>query len=249
MLLDNGSARAYYAHITTHWAYIMSTFKIAGKDFFQYVAYRLKKDGLGFLPASKWENGATDTKTHIRAIVPKNAYDFLVYCHELGHCKSKQLQRSMGSSFFGWDVCDNTLHNEYNAWVWAFRYMDKLKMRVSKSDLVKALNASFKSYTSKADNKRLANDLIEKLNDLLGIELEMESVRPVYNVGHGRFWNSKPLLDTSWVEDSWEPVKGWFDEMHAWGEAIPAKPTKNEKHRPWMDLLDKQRKKGWKHKR
>lgn len=215
----------------------MSTFKIAGKDFFQYVAYRLKKDGLGFLPASEWIDGATDAKTYIKAIVPKNAYDFLVVAHELGHCKSKQLPRSMGSSFFGWDVCDNSLQNEFNAWVWAIRYMRKLKLEVSQSDMVEALNRSFKSYTSKANNKRLANDLLEKLNGLLGIELEMESVRPVRDA-------DSVLCSVRKFTDGW-----WMDETTTWTEVIPAKPVaQNKKHRPWMDLLDKQRKQGWKHK-
>lgn len=226
----------------------MSTFKIAGKDFYQYVAYRLKKDGIGYMPSDRWQEGSTDTKTYIKAIMPQQAYHFLVYAHELGHCKSKQLPRSMGSSFFGYNVCDNTLQNEFNAWVWAIRYMRKLKMTLAPEAWVRALNDSFRSYTRKADNKRFANDLLEKLNDILGIDLEMESVRTYpKNRDTTTLWISpQPMFDfPKWTDIDWKPCAG---EMQSWGEAVPAKPiVQNKKHRPWMDLMDKKRKKSWKH--
>lgn len=235
----------------------MSTFTIAGKDFYQYVAYRLKKDGLGYTPSKSWHDGSTDTKTFIKAILPKSAYDFLVFAHELGHCKSKQLPRSMGSSFFGFhDVCDNTLQNEYNAWVWAIRYMRKLKIVVSAEEMTKALKDSFLTYTRSADNKRFANDLIEKLNDMLGINLEMESVRPVrHHPASTSLWISSAPLFTP-LKDAGQPVREWMDEAFDWMPLLEGKPKKikgtitpvstNKKHKPWMDLMDKKRKHSWK---
>lgn len=245
----------------------MSTFMIAGKDFYQYVAYRLKKDGIGYTPSSRWHDGSTDTKTFIKAILPKTAFDFLVYVHELGHCKSEQLPRSMGSSFFGFhDVCDNTLQNEYNAWVWAIRYMRKLKIVVSAEEMTKALKDSFLTYARKADNKRFANNLIEKLNDMLGINLEMESVRPTRHSECTLLWTSSKSLDSfegkvmKWMGE-WLPAAGdtpatskdWDDYFFP---VMPSKSQKvkgaitptstNKKHKPWMDLMDKKRKHSWK---
>lgn len=238
----------------------MSTFMIAGKDFYQYVAYRLKKDGLGYTPTKDWYNGCTDTKTFIKAILPKTSYDFLVYAHELGHCKSKQLPRSTNAVYFRGGSCDNTLQNEYNAWVWAIRYMRKLKIVVSAEEITKALKNSFLSYTKDADNKRFANDLIEKLNNILGINLELENTHLARQSERITFWISSSPLFTPF-EDIWQPVLTREDEYFDGKPLLKDRPDKakanktkrvitpastNQKHKPWMDLMDKKRKHSWK---
>lgn len=229
----------------------MSTFKIAGKSFYEYVGYRLKKDGLGYLPSSRWEDGSTDMKTFIKAVVPACAYDFLVYCHELGHCKSRQFPGSVMASFQGF-VDEPRLLSEFNAWEWAIRYVRRLGLSVTKQEWVSALNKSFKSYTKAATDKRKANDLIEKLNGMLDVDLEMESVTPILD--KSKFSN----INVSWSNtvidwrDSWTKLDdiygGWVSESQ---ERVPKKTVapvvQNKKHKPWMDLLDKQAKKHRKH--
>jgi hypothetical protein len=215
-------------------------FKIAGKDFYEYVAYRLKKDKLGFIPSGRWNEGSTDRVTFIKSVVPNSAYDFLVYAHELGHCKSEQFA-SNSCAFFSGGVDYNRLRSEFNAWVWAIRYIRKLKIEVTKQEWVDALNKSFKSYTREYSGARTSNDFIEKLNNMLGISLEMESERVNVTTSYPfisansvmRFPTAREILG------DWEPfvpVKKTTTEK--------AKPvTINKKHKPWMDMLDNQRKK------
>jgi hypothetical protein len=225
------------------------SFKIAGKDFYQYVAYRLKKDGLGFIPGREWKDGATDCKTYIKSIVPKTSYDFLVYTHELGHCKSVQLP-STSNAFFDNTVSPERITNEYNAWVWAFRYLKKLGITYSKDEILKALNDSFRSYTKNARDIAQANNLIKKLNNLLGIDLHFEVAKKTCYDAYGytslagypdmRMWEMKDLLPIN-SPGNWE----W--SVFTTPEKKKKQPTVNKKHMPWMDLLDKQRKKYDKH--
>lgn len=215
----------------------MSTFTIAGKDFYQYVAYRLKKDGLGFLPASVWGEGCTDARSYIKAVVPKTSYDFLVYAHELGHCKSEQKLPPSGLMFAYDQTSSESLSNEYNAWVWAFRYLKKLGITYTKEEITSALQSSFKSYTRKAKYPKQANFYIEKLNKLLDINLSFEDV------------SKKSIKFENYTRTtiSWGSLGDYFEPV--WESKPVATPKLNKKHQPWMDLLDKKRKHSWKNKK
>lgn len=141
---------------------------IAGKTFPEYIAYRLIKDGIGFKVArSIWE-AATDRKNYIECTIPKTAQEFMVYCHELGHVKSRQYEQSSG--FIGGGVCENTLKNEVNAWIWGVRYFKRLGFEITE-EILSDMRYAFSSYTKYAD-KRIVKESLNILELKTGISFE-----------------------------------------------------------------------------
>lgn len=81
-------------------------FMVGKRTFPEYVMKRLIKDKIGFQPQENWKGSFTDYKTLISAPLAQNPKDFLVYCHELGHCKSYQPEQNLAIQMLGVGVTD-----------------------------------------------------------------------------------------------------------------------------------------------
>lgn len=218
-------------------------FRIAGRSFGQYCAKRVDKDALGLIPVSKWEEAATDCKTYIRSVIPKNCQEFLVYCHELGHCKSKQPVSEPSFGFFGSNWCNGRLTCEYNAWVWALRYFKRLGFKLSEQH-EKIIKYSLESYFKAARDKLFAKVLSEKFEKWCGIstfvpEPEQEREFPTISI----CTSTKSLGKTRWEDFNMTEGLPWFDWTDIKEKPIQKKP---DNWKPWHDLKQKQLKKSWK---
>lgn len=142
---------------------------IKGKSFSQYIMRRMEKDCIGYSPSEDFMEGYAHLNT-IRAIIPKEPYEFLVYVHELGHIKSKQYHRT--PSFYGVHskACPATVENELNAWLWGLRYYKRLGFKLCAKGVV-AIQKSFGSYLKNADEDvaRMASD---RLYEAHGVHVE-----------------------------------------------------------------------------
>lgn len=214
---------------------------IKGYSFSKYIERRLSKDGLGFVPTQDLMDGVAYS-SHIQAIIPKTPSEFLVYCHELGHLKSKQYQRERSSMLLG-GVCEATLENELNAWLWGIRYYKRLGFNLCKQShgLIKK---AFESYLNQADRKqaeRVAHILYRKT----GVQCVLRE--PIKTEGLNPF----SALPKPWL----------LDEFTSVGFPWPAKttitkPKQKEKKvkplpknwKPWHDLREKDVKRQWKNK-
>ena len=198
-------------------------YRVAGKTFAEYVTRRMLKDGIGFNPRSDWKDSCTDLYSYIAAPIPKTDAEFITYCHELGHCKSKQ--RIAYSSFFtatfGGKWAKERLVSEVNAWKWGIRYFKRLGLSLSE-DVVKVVQWSLNSYFKNADDYSLAEKLSEEFEAYSGIVTE--KYKSFSSINHNYFGTTtftypvKPVIIK-------EKPKGW---------------------KPWHDLKQKQMKKSWK---
>lgn len=210
---------------------LKSGIKVGGKSFPEYIAKRVIKDGLGFQPGTYLKDGETDCKTYIKAVVPVEAYEFLVYCHELGHVKSKQYPRVARASFLGNTVCRNTLQNEFNAWKWGLSYYRRLGFELC-SEGKKLIKETFGSYLNLGD--RVDSEFFkDQMQKLCGVECDLTTHGNLRKYTGTFVLDSRPLF--SWDESSkWEPKpeipgpKGW---------------------KPWHDLKQQQFKKSWRNQR
>jgi hypothetical protein len=208
-----------------------TSFMIAGKTFSQYLERRLLVDNLGFRPANDMREASTDCGTIITAIVPQNPIEFLAYLHELGHVKSKQYERSHSGMFFG-GVCDATVENEYNAWVWALKYFKRLGFTLCNSGKA-VVDKAFSSYTDKSSNRELVSQLWNNLYEKFDVQGSL-SKKKYFN----------PVFESTYNFDVGNNV--WTD--------IPSKPFRSKsrevvKTQGWKELKEKQTKKAWKNQR
>lgn len=208
--------------------------KVKGVEFSDYVKRVLVRDGIGFVPTKDlWSGVAYDS--HIQAIVPKSSHEFLVYCHEMGHLKSKQYHRSSQSSMFSYS-CPATIKNELNAWLWGLRYYRRLGFVLCDKgkELVKE---AFGSYLKSADQD-VAMQARDKLFAKFGIKCQI--------IDHPR-----PTITSFYC--SFDSTKFWIDKWVPNGPKTPKKlPVVKEKPKhwkPWHDMKDKQIKKTWRNMR
>lgn len=221
---------------------------IKGYSFSKYIERRLAKDGLGFVPTADLMGGVAYS-SHIQAIIPKSPSEFLVYCHELGHLKSKQYQRESSSMWLG-GVCEATLENELNAWIWGIRYYKRLGFSLCKKSH-SLIKEAFESYLNKADRQqaeRVAHILYRKT----GVQCE---VREPIRHENRNIWSS---FDLSW-DHKFNPAKSWVWDEFTTVVACPSKTviakTKEKKvkpapanWKPWHELREKDVKRQWKNK-
>lgn len=142
--------------------------KIAGKTFPEYIAYRLMKDGIGFKVAKSLWDAATDRKNYIECTIPKTPKEFMVYCHELGHVKSRQYDQNYGIFL---STCKNTLKNEANAWIWGIRYFKRLGFEITE-EILSDMRYAFSTYTQNAD-RSAAQESLQYLKAKTGVDFEM----------------------------------------------------------------------------
>ena len=157
--------------------HVKNALKIKGKSFPDYLYHRMMKDNLGFVPTDDIWAGQTDCKSYIVAMAPQKQHEFLVYAHELGHCKSKQYENT-ASSFWGVSTVDEyKLKNEYNAWVWALKYYRRLGFQLCKES--KALvKTAFMSYISSASNvEMVAEELANSLDKQFDIGINFKPLK------------------------------------------------------------------------
>ncbi len=208
--------------------------KIAGKTFPEYIAYRLMKDGIGFKVAKSIWDAATDRKNYIECTIPKTPKEFMVYCHELGHVKSKQYDQSYG--FFG-GTCKNTLKNEVNAWIWGIRYFKRLGFEITE-EILSDMRYAFATYTQNANQSDVRESLYH-LRVKTGIDFETRIAEQPVLTGRPQFyWEVNPTLDTTpWVT---------YTSPRKTEKPVKEKP-KPATWKPWHDLKAKQLKKAWRH--
>lgn len=220
------------------------SFRVAGRSFGQYCAKRVDKDSLGLIPVNSWEEAATDCKTYIRSVIPRNCQEFLVYCHELGHCKSKQPASEPSFGFFGGNWCNGRLSCEYNAWVWGIRYFKRLGFELSEShkNIVKY---SLESYFKSARDKMFAKLLSDKFEKWCGIATYVPEPQPTMSFDTVSFGNPSKI-EVDWGNFKIDTVP-WF----TWTDKLKVKPVKErpKNWKPWHDLKAGQIKKSWRNQR
>ncbi len=158
--------------------HVKNALKIKGKSFPDYLYHRMMKDNLGFVPTDDIWAGRTDCKSYIVAMAPQKQHEFLVYAHELGHCKSRQYEDT-AESYWGMSnsVDEYTLKNEYNAWVWALKYYKRLGFELCKDgrELVKT---AFMSYAKSAVKvEMVAEELANNLDKQFGIGINFKPLK------------------------------------------------------------------------
>lgn len=202
--------------------------KVAGRSFSEYIGRRLLKDGVGFIPIAEEKEACTDRKTYIKSAIPLTAATFLIYAHELGHCKSFQPELE---SSFGWGgTCNGTLNREFNAWVWGMRYFRRLGFKINE-ECISIIQHSLESYFINSNDREYAKVLSEKFYNKFGVRTQV----PEKTKNGGYFMTSKPTT-ISW--DFGPKIKPKCFEV------ITEKP---KGWKPWHDLKQKQMKKQWKH--
>lgn len=148
-----------------------TTYKVAGRSFAEYAIRRMMKDGIGFCPISDYRESSTNLYGYIQAPVPKTDGDFLVYCHELGHCKSRQFISS--PSYFNATYAgkwrNERLISEVNAWKWGIRYFKRLGLKMT-DDLMKIVQWSLGGYFENAQDPATANKLSQDFEAFTGIK-------------------------------------------------------------------------------
>lgn len=199
------------------------TYKIAGRDFRQYINRRMLKDGIGFIRKDNYQDSSTDLYNYIAAPVPKTDSDFLAYCHELGHCKSRQYVSSTNFYNATWDGkwSMERLVSEVNAWKWAIRYFRRLGCTMGE-ETVKVVQWALNSYFKNAADFSVASKLSEEFEAYSGITTE--KYKPFVSISNTTFFTYPA-----------KPVK------------IPVVTEKPKGWKPWHDLKQKQMKKQWKH--
>lgn len=152
-----------------------SALSIKGKTFPEYIQYRLVKDNIGFVPSDRFEDGSTDCRSYIKAVAPANPVDFLVYAHELGHCKSRQYEENTmaGYSMKASKIC---IRNELNAWLWALRYYRRLGFSLC-AEGKKKIKKAFSSYLNLAD-KNVALLAATEINQAYDIGIDLKAYQP-----------------------------------------------------------------------
>lgn len=199
-----------------------TVYTIAGRSFREYIFRRLEKDGIGFTAKDTYQESCTDLYSYISSPVPQNDCDFLAYCHELGHCKSRQYATS--SNFYHatwngkWGM--ERLVSEVNAWKWALRYFRRLGYTLE-SKTIGVVQWALNSYFKNAADHSIARKLSEEFEAYSGIKTE--TYKPFVNGSNIFAYPSKsskiPLVRE-------EKPKDW---------------------KPWHDLKQKQMKRQWKY--
>lgn len=182
---------------------------IKGKTFPEYIQHRLVKDNLGFVPADNFSDGQTDCRSYIKAVAPQNPVEFLVYAHELGHCKSKQYVDNVLSGFT-MKVGKMTVRNELNAWLWALRYYRRLGFQLCKEGKAEIVKA-FSSYLNLAE-KSVAFEAAKVLNDAYGVGIKINSYatakpKEVMMVEKPQSWKPWHDLKQKQMKRSWKHCK------------------------------------------
>lgn len=212
--------------------------RIGKYSFAEYVGRRLFKDGIGFVPL-KGSNASAHMyeNSHISTKIPCTAEDFLVYCHELGHQKSKQPPRA-NRGFASVFTCENTIICEFNAWKWGIRYFKRLGF-VMDDACKKVVKESFESYTSSFANDFVKGKFEKELSQIAGIEINCK--RSITD-NHISFNTSTFKYDT---------IKVWFDDFMVYEtpKKLPVVKEKPKHWKPWHDMKDKQIKKTWRNMR
>jgi len=122
----------------------------------------------------------TDAETYIASPRVRSNLDFLIYLHELGHCKSKQPDfyhavhgnsRAFCTQRQGyvtkWN--DSRLQCEFNAWAWALRYYRRLGGKLGKVQKEMVVKY-FGNYLYDAKNKQKAQELACKMKQMFDID-------------------------------------------------------------------------------
>lgn len=150
-----------------------TTYKIAGRSFREYIYRRLDKDGIGFAAKDTYQESCTDLYSYISSPVPQNDCDFLAYCHELGHCKSRQYASSTNFYNAAWNGKwkMERLVSEVNAWKWAIRYFRRLGYKMT-DEAVKVVQWALNSYFKNAEDYSIAAKLSEEFEAYSGIKTE-----------------------------------------------------------------------------
>ncbi len=230
--------------------------KIGSLTFAQYIGKRLEKDGIGFLPVDNYFGACTDRMSFIKAMIPKTEYDFLVYAHELGHCRGKQLPNVYYNSFFG--VTKDVVYNEFLATDWAFRYVKRLGMKFEKSVLEKFLKDSICSYLSRVRSDfKCINDLVDKYSEKWGLSIEHvvgRTPKSWFDASYDIFPKGGKTITLLWdeMEDKFKDVK--YDTIYDVPEVVTSRNLKEvlkaKKAKPHKDIVEKMNKsfkrKGWK---
>lgn len=197
-------------------------YKVAGRSFAEYVTRRMLKDGIGFCPIADYRESATNLYGYIQAPVPKTDGDFLAYCHELGHCKSRQFANS--SSYFNatWSGrwSKERLISEVNAWKWGIRYFKRLGFKMT-DELVKIVQWSLDGYFKNSEDPVVAHNLSRDFEAYSGIKTETKHI---------------PVDFTGCISYT-SPIK------------VDKPKVKPKGHKPWHDLKDQQMKKAWRNQR
>jgi hypothetical protein len=197
---------------------LTTEYTVAGRNFAEYITRRMMKDGIGFAPIDTYQESSTDLYGYIRAPVPKNDADFAAYCHELGHCKSRQFHDSykMFNATWGGKWAKERLVSEVNAWKWGIRYMKRLGYKITE-EIVKVVQWSLKSYFVNAEDEAVAHNLAREFEQYSGIKIETRE----------------------------KPVD--FSMLSIYTEPKEIKKTQPDGWKPWHDLKAKQIKKAWRH--
>lgn len=216
--------------------YKMDTvYTIAGRSFREYIFRRLEKDGIGFTAKDTYQESATDLYSHISAPVPQNDCDFLAYCHELGHCKSRQYATSTNFYHATWNGKwgMERLVSEVNAWKWALRYFRRLGYSLEEKT-IGVVQWALNSYFSNAADLSVASKLSKEFEQYSGIATKVPE--PVSN--NIPSFKQYTTATSFWVDESTSlnrPKKACQEDV---------KPVN---WKPWHDLKQKQMKKQWKH--
>ena len=203
----------------------MTVYRIGSKTFSDLVAKRVTKDSLGFVPVQNWRDSATDCKAYIKAPIPKSDVDFLAYCHELGHCKSKQPEQDHFGMFSTW--CNGRLQCEYNAWVWALKYFRRLGFKIT-DECREAIVFALESYFNNSKDRTFAKKLAEDFERWCGVKTCVKE---------------RVVIDSSALTITFGG-HSWTD----WSTSPKEKPKveKPKNWKPWHDLKNSQLKKQWK---
>lgn len=217
--------------------------KIGNHSFSQYMAKRLDKDGIGFKPTESWRDSATDCDTWIMGEIPTGKVQFLVYCHELGHCKSVQPHRkeNLYHMNIGGAWSNARLESEHNAWVWGLKYFRRLGFSLEK-EMIDAILWSLEGYFKNARDKVFAKALADKFKDRFGIECKVpEPTRAEFMFDMDNTIVSFPSYPTKYSTTEGNNYKTYRKEVGG----IP----KPNGWKPWHDLKETQMKRQWKYQR
>lgn len=140
--------------------------KIKNLSFQKFLARRVEKDGIAFVPNPATYEARTNCESWIEAPIATTPAKFLAYAHELGHCKSKQYERDSG--VFGFRSCKGIVENETNAWLWALRYFRRLGFTLDK-DCLEVLKTGYASYLTSATDKEHAKTCADKITQVCGV--------------------------------------------------------------------------------
>lgn len=213
--------------------------QIAGMSFDSYIARRLRKDSLGFIPCGEVMESCTDIKNYIKSPIPKCQEDVLAYLHELGHCKSKQVKEHFGIFGFGYRCATPiTIQNEVNAWDWALRYASRIGVKISPEKLQDFLDKTLGSYLSNVRQEALeeVKKIVHNFNNKFLLDVRVKDKTKLESFGF--------KFDKMWFDDIASPKK--FDEWttitsFSSKTVLSEKPQvvekKDKKWKPWHDIV------------